>query len=74
MSAKKKTNCKVPTPTEKIIHGIILKQFGKLNRPLRNHDIASIHETHRTNIRVHLANMVKKGIIKKHSHKFYIPA
>lgn len=61
------------TPMESEIYFIVISQFKKLDRPLQNADIAVIHGTHRTNIRAHLANMIRKGLVKRHRHKFYIP-
>ncbi len=61
------------TPVETEIYSITKAQFKKLKRPLQNGDIASVHKSHRTNIRAHLANMISKGLIKRHLHKFYLP-
>lgn len=72
-SAQKWLNKKSATPEESKIYIIALKQYKKLKRPLQNVDIAEVHGTHRTNIRAHLSNMIRKGLIERHLHKFYIP-
>lgn len=61
------------TETESDIYCIVLKLYKKLERPLQNSDIAEAHGTHRTNIRNHMTNMIRKGLIKRDRHKFYIP-
>lgn len=61
------------TPTESEIYSIVVSKYKALDRPLQNRDIAKVHKSNRTNIRAHLANMVRKGIIKRHLHKFYLP-
>lgn len=61
------------TPTEVKIYKIALDLFKKTKKPFMNHHIATIHKTHRTNIRQHLASMVKKGLVSRWSHQLYVP-
>lgn len=62
------------TPTEIEIFSIINSIYNKKSLPLSNGDIVAVYGTHRTNIRNHLSNMIRKGIVKRHRHRFYIPS
>ncbi len=73
-------SAKRATPCEAKIYRIIMRVTRGEKSPVKNSDICeryvsaeSKETTCRTNITIHLRNMVKKGILKKYSVKFYTP-
>ena len=42
--------------------------------PFQNGDLLRVYGTSKTNIRQHLARMIAKGLIIRHSYRTYLPA
>lgn len=61
------------TPAEAKIYKIVVKLYRKDGLPVKNGRVAEVYGTHRTNIKTHLANMIRKGMIQRHQVKQYIP-
>lgn len=60
------------TPVGKKIYKIAAKVYSKKKLPLSNRDIAEVYESNRTNILAHMRKLIEKGVIKRHSKKFYL--
>lgn len=59
-------------PVGKKIYKIAAQVYSVKKTPLSNRDIADIHGSSRTNILAHMRKLIEKGVIKRHSKKFYI--
>lgn len=64
---------KKATETEVEVYKIIVRLYNKTALPIQNGDVSAVRRTNRTGTLVHLNNLVKKKIIKKHSKFTYIP-